>query len=1034
MLLVCPLLGQPLEPTFDHIPNIAGPHCFLHDSNGFLWVGSQEGLARYDGYTLKFYTHIPFDSTSLSEDWVTVIKEDKDGNLWVGTWGGGLNYFNQKTEKCIRFLQETEDSKSISCKNIRSIIVNNDGTLWIGTQERGLLHMSFDSNGNAVYRTYDFSTAEDSKQKVKDNFVWSLLKDSEDKLWIGTLENGLICFDPATGEGRHYKHEPHNPASLGANCVSSLCEDDSGNIWIGTGVVLSNIKGNGLSKLDRNTRTFITYKHNPRDSNSICSNSPSNLLIDHTNTLWIGTLDNGLCSIQLDEMHNGSKPIFTKHKHVGGIIISQIYEDRLGNIWVGLWEDYMSKYARQQNPFVWYRSIPGNPNSLSNSGIECIFVDKEDNIWFGQHFGGLSKFDPTTGIYKHYRYDPKNPDGISSNWVNSICEDNDDMLWLGTFDNGIDILNPSDDSFTHIKADPGNTFGLRSNKIYLLLKTSCGDIWVSTLNKGLQLYDQKKKHFRLFDVDSTTSDDENTTRLYEDSRGTFWIGTMNNGLYALTVEDRQIKKVKHYVHNPNNENSLSNNCITDIIQSNVLDTNTLWIATGVGLNKLDLKTERFTHYFQKDGLPHNMVLKVLEDNEGNIWASTPYELCMYNVATGKFTRYGKEDGLPLTGFGGGRQNSAVTRDHQLLFGSANGALGFYPEEVTNNPNNPQVRLTDFTIFHESASLDTAITFKQLINLNHDQNTFSFEFTDLNFSHSQKSQFAYILEGLYDDWISIGNERVLSFTNIDPGKYIFRVKGFNNHGILSETSVSVALIITPPWWATWWFRSAVVLILAGIALALYRYRVSQLIALERLRLRIASDLHDDIGSRLGSITLANELVARHLPPDHPDRGRLMDVITLARETASDLRDVVWIINPDQDKLDDLVLRMKDTADRMLPGIPHRFNKEGTTDTTPAPMELKRQILLVFKEVIHNIIRHARATDVDVSVSVQDATFRLSVRDNGVGFDVSDPSSGNGLKNMERRARAIGGNLRIRTRRGEGTTVTLEIKIPQRGYRL
>ncbi|MCW8813022.1 MAG: hypothetical protein OQJ93_13735 [Ignavibacteriaceae bacterium] len=229
--ITIPLYAQSVEPEFEHIP-IALSFCFLEDSNGFLWVGSQEGLARYDGYNLKFYTNIPFDSTSISNNWVTVLKEDKNGNLWVGTGGGGLNYFNQRTEKFTRFLQETNNSNTITCKNITSIILNDDGTLWIGTQERGLLYMSFDSSGEAIYKSYDFSSAEDIKQKERDNFIWSLLKDREDKLWIGTMENGLICLNTETNEIQHYKNDPQNPASLSTNSVTSLCEDDSGNIWM----------------------------------------------------------------------------------------------------------------------------------------------------------------------------------------------------------------------------------------------------------------------------------------------------------------------------------------------------------------------------------------------------------------------------------------------------------------------------------------------------------------------------------------------------------------------------------------------------------------------------------------------------------------------------------------------------------------------------------------------------------------------------------------------------------------------------------
>jgi two-component sensor histidine kinase/streptogramin lyase len=727
----------------------------------------------------------------------------------------------------------------------------------------------------------------------------------------------------------------------------------------------------------------------------------------------------------LDELYDGGTPQFTKHKNVGGSIINQLYEDRLGNIWVGLFDMHLSKYDRQHNPFIWYRRIPGNPNSLSSSGIECIYVDQKDNIWFGHHFGGLTKLDRATGAYTRYTPDHRTSDGISSNWISSICEDSDGMLWFGTFDAGIDILNPSDGSFRHITADSNNTLGLSSNKIHFLLKASSGDIWVSTLNEGLQLYDHEKKHFISFDVDSSTSDDEETTRLYEDRRGTLWIGTMNNGLYGVTIEDRQITKVKHYVHNPNDKTSVSNNCITDIIQSKVLDNTTLWIATGVGLNKLDLKTETFTHYFKEDGLPHNMVLKVLDDDEGNIWASTPYELCVYNVATGNFSSYGKDDGLPLTGFGGGRQNSAVTVDRQLLFGSANGALGFYPEAVVTNPNIPHMRLTDFKILHKSARLDTAITFKHIINLNHDQNTFAFEFTDLNFSSSKRNQFAYKLEGLHDDWVFVGQERVASFTDIGPGRYIFHVKGSNDHGIWNKDERSLVIIITPPWWATWWFRAILFVTVIGILYSIYRYRLYKAVEMERLRVRIASDLHDDIGSTLTKIVVQSEVIQSSADAEKI-KTFSKQIGAACREIISTLSDIVWSIDARNDTIGNLLDRMRDFTAEVFASkqIEFRLSHSGLETEKRIPVDTRQNIYLVFKEAVNNSARHSNASNVWISLKNNPDQFTMSITDDGQGIPGNPKHTGHGLRNMRMRAERIGGNVQVVC--DNGTKVILTMK--------
>ncbi|MCW8813446.1 MAG: triple tyrosine motif-containing protein [Chlorobium sp.] len=639
---------------------------------------------------------------------------------------------------------------------------------------------------------------------------------------------------------------------------------------------------------------------------------------------------------------------------------------------------------------------------------------------------GITKFDPETGIYKRYIYDPDNPNGISSNWVTAICEDNDGKLWVGTYDNGISIFNPSDESFEHIKADPDNKFGLRSNKIRFLLKTKSGDIWISNQNQGLQLYDQENKHFKFFDVDSSTSNDEATSILLEDSEGTLWIGTMNNGLYGVTFENKKIKKIKHYVHNPKDRNSLSNNFVLDIIQSKVPGKNTLWIATNVGLNKLDLKMDTFTHYFKKDGLPHDFVLKILEDNEGNIWAATANKLCVYNVKTGKFNSYGEDDGMPFTGFGGARQNTAVTLDGQLIFGSGKGGLGLYPEEIINDPIYPQIRLTDFKIFHKSAKLDTAINFKKIINLNHDQNIFSFEFTDLHFSNSRRNQFAYKLEGLYDDWIHIGYERVISFTDLDSGKYIFRVKGVTNDGVWNETGASIVLIIAPPWWATWWFRIIMFLTIIGIGYSIYRYRVNKLLEMERLRIQIASDLHDDIGSALTRIAVHSEIIQTTTEKEKVFTSS-NKIGTMSREIITTLSDVVWSIDSRNDTVGDLIDRMRDFLETVFPAgsIHIDFQTKGLHFDQKVDQSLRQNIYLIFKEAVNNAAKHSDADKIQISMINGDGKFKMEIADNGMGINEEKQKGHHGIENMELRAKRINGALIIR-KLEKGTSITLIAK--------
>jgi ligand-binding sensor domain-containing protein len=574
ILLLCALLSTPLsaqfvEPKFDEIKPIVMPKCILEDSYGFIWIGSQEGLIKYDGYNLKKYTQIPFDSTSLSNNWIMSIKEDKKGNLWIGTRGGGLNYFDQRTETFTRFMHDKNNNNSISSNTILKILVNDDSSLWLGTPDQGLVHMRTNSTGIVSYKNYDLNIIPNPQVSSGDNYVLDLYKDGADKIWIGTLEGGLKLLDPVTGELTHFKHNPDNPTSISSNTVSSICEDDLGNIWIGTGhYMLPVAAGNGLNKFDPNTKQFIHYTHDPENPSSLCSNNISSLLIDQKGILWVGSLYNKLNSIPISGLLSSRNPHFTHYSDFDEINVNSIYEDRAGNIWIAFrgWSIY--KLNRQQNSFIWYRHIENNPNSLSTNGVHMVQVDKSGKIWFCST--KLEKYDPITGNVFHYLQDPDNPLGLSSDYVLSICEDKYGFYWLGT-DNGLNRFNPKTGAFKHILESPEDTFGLRSNIIREVLISQSGDLWVATEKSGLQLYEMEKNRFHYFDLDTNSVEDETINGIYEDQSGTLWIHTFTYGCFALRVKDYEIENVKHYTHNPNNNNSLSSNTVMDLMRPQIFD-------------------------------------------------------------------------------------------------------------------------------------------------------------------------------------------------------------------------------------------------------------------------------------------------------------------------------------------------------------------------------------------------------------------------------------------------------------------------------
>jgi len=696
-----------------------------------------------------------------------------------------------------------------------------------------------------------------------------------------------------------------------------------------------------------------------------------------------------------------------------------------------------------------------------------VYIDKAGIIWFGFGTEDLYYFNPITGTINFDRKIPVIPSGSQPNWITGMCEDEEGYFWIATNATGLIRLNPENGNYSHFPANPDDTFGLRSDKLGHVLFNQNGNLWITTQRSGLQLYDLTENRFYHFDLDTTAPENDIIYSMFEDASGTLWIGMWKSGLYAIKIKDHELIPAEHFMHNPKDRTSISNNLIASIIRPQVIDTSAVWMATANGLNRLDLNTKKFTHFFIEDGLPSNLIMNVLEDNQGNIWIACAKDLAVYNMKTGKIQSYSQDDGLPVAGFGSRYQNAVKTSDGELIFGSNIAAVGFYPEELKENPYTAPVYLVDFKLFHKSVKLDTTIQFKKTIQLSNDQNVFSFDFTALNFTNPGKNQYKYNLEGFHKDWIIVGNERNARFTNLDPGEYVFRVKGANNHGIWNQAGASVRIIIIPPWWRTTWAYITYILIFGMVLIALFRFelrrrqrkseqhlqREKELRSLEEaehravvaelqnkaaeaqkekekelMRSRIASDLHDEIGSNLSSIALIGHMLEEKAKLQQTFRVRLQDIQRIARLTAESMRDIVWFINPENDDMDKLLKKMRETANVLLEQTEFDFVAPGKGITFQGDLNFRRNLYLIYKESLQNIFKHADATKVEINFQQSDHHLDLIIRDNGRGFNTQLSNSGNGLKNIQRRAGEMGAFIDIRSGDHKGTEISLSVEIP------
>ena len=762
--------AQGLNAKFDHLTVDDGlsQSCILdilQDSQGFMWFGTQDGLNKYDGYKFTTYKYNELDEQSLSDNWITSIYQDKAGVIWMGTDGGGLNKFNPETEQFTRYNHDSNNPNSLGANRILAIYEDQFDTLWIGTDGGGLNQLNR-KTGEFIHYTHN----PDDSNSLNNDTVLSIYEDQSGQFWIGTGGGGLNQFNRETGQFIHYTHNLDDPNSLSDNTVSSIAEDRFGNLWLVTSSWYGKAYGTALEKFDPKSKKFIHYTHDPTNTKSLSENTIASIEKDNSEILWIGTGFSGLNKLNTQEQK------FITYKHNPTILnslsdnhIASIYEDKDRNLWIGTFNGGLNKFDRQTGEFTHYTHDPNNPNSLSSDAVWSVYEDHLGIIWIGTFGSGLDKFDRKTGQLTHYTHDPNNPKSLSDNTIASIYEDHLGTLWIGTFSGGLNKFNRETGQFTHYTYDPNDLTSLSDNLAF---------------------------------------------SIYEDQSGTLWIGGYGQG--GLNKFNRETENFTRYQHETNEPNSLSYDRIDAIYE---YPAGTLWIGTfGGGLDKFDIATETFTHYTDKEGLPNNSVVGILSDDEGNLWLSTGKGLSKFNPKTETFRNYDVSDGLQGNEFDGVKAY-LKSKTGEMFFGGLNGFNAFYPAQVQDNPHIPPIVITDFKKFNESVKLDRSISVTKEIKLSYKDDFFSFEFAALDYTNPQKNKYAYKLEGFDKDWIYSGNRRYASYTNLDGGTYIFRVKGSNNDGVWNEEGTAIKIIITPPPWKTWWAYSFYIL---ALVTAVYGY--------------------------------------------------------------------------------------------------------------------------------------------------------------------------------------------------------------------
>jgi ligand-binding sensor domain-containing protein len=782
----------------------------MEDRQGFLWFGTQDGLNKYDGYTFKIFKHIPADSSSISDNWITSICEDHLGNIWIGTSGGGLNKFDPIHERFTTYQQEINGKNELEYNRVQVVFEDSDRYLWIGTEGGGLSRFN-PSSAKFTHFIHDPNNA----KSISDNRIRVILEDQAGNLWIGTYGGGLSVLKKENKDaGMFYKyvHHPNDMSTLSSNCIQSLYTDSIGNLWVGT--------DDGLNLYDPEKKQFKRYKQNPGNPNSLSNNVIYTIYEDVNHILWIGT-DFGLNFYdQVNDRFWQTNHDPSNAKSLSNDLIRVIFKDASGTIWVGTYGGGLNQYDGRKKKFRHYKNVAWDPNSINNNNVWSILVVRSGHLWIGTN-KGLNKINRNRGTVEVFRHNPLDPYSLGDDIVRVIYEDSRGELWFGTNNAGLNRFNPLQKKFKRYIFTIDDSTSISNNTIRAIFEDKNGSLWIGTWG-GLNLFDVQKEEFIHYthNPDDANSLSDNRVRcLLEDTEGILWVGTYK----GLNKFDRNRGKFEHYINNPNDSTSLSHDRVLALHQGK---NGIIWITTyGGGLNKFDPKTERFTAFTEKNGLPNNAVYGILEDDNGNIWLSTNKGLSKFNPGKETFKNFDVNDGLQSDEFNGGAY--AKDRKGEMFFGGINGYNSFFPNNITENNYIPPVVLTSFKIFDLKANLDSSISIIKNISLFHKDNFFAFEFAALDYTNPEKNEYSYKLEGFDQNWIRCGNRRYANYTNLDGGDYIFKVKGSNSDGIWNEVDTSVKIHINPPYWATWWFRILLVLMILLISYGVYHYRFKKI---------------------------------------------------------------------------------------------------------------------------------------------------------------------------------------------------------------
>lgn len=784
--------------------------CILQDSKGFMWFGTFNGLNRYNGYGFEVFHDRASDAQRLSDNYISALCQDQRGDLWVGT-SDGLNRYNHESNAFQRFLHQADDPHSISDNQIETILEDRQGRLWIGTRKGGL--ELFDPETETfTHRVHE----QNDPQSLSSNFIRVLFEDSNQNLWIAHWNGALDLSDESRNAFRQLSIQGKK---LTDSPITAMVESPENIIWVAT-------QGDGLYRLEHENGEVLArahYSSSAAAQNQLSSNTILSLLLDSQNRLWIGSEDAGIDILDLATgtwQHCQHDPF--NRSSLNHNSIWSIYEDRTENIWVGTYAYGVNFLAYRKPRFQHYAHHPGNVGGLSHNMVNAIIADKNDNLWIATDGGGISLVEQQSREFFHFNRRNSN---LGTDVIVSLFEDSRGRFWVGTWADGLYLFDRQARRFTRYSKEK---HGLGSNRILHMLEDRAGGLWLCTFWGGLTYFNPDDRTVRVYDKGNSGLSDNDVRVVWQDDDGLLWIGTD----VGLDCFNPQTQTFTSYQHEAQDESSLSKGFVHSIIQTSDA---TIWVGTTCGLNRFDRTANAFIRYTTREGLPNDEIKCIVEGEPGILWLSTNKGIARFDTKSATCKNYDVADGLQGNEFNA--RSGCRTARGEIAFGGNSGFNIFQPRDLQDNPHVPPVVITDIKIFNKSIAIGGEHSRLQeqgegmpKLVLSHRDAVFSFEFVALNYVSAEKNQYAYLLEGFESAWNYVGSKRTATYTNLDPGDYVFRVKASNNDGLWNEAGASMKITITPPFWRTWWAY----LLEALVVIAVVSFVLNHFIGRQRLR--------------------------------------------------------------------------------------------------------------------------------------------------------------------------------------------------------